>query len=165
MGKWKKAILCKEDNNRVVLDTILIESEQRSWWDLFGLFTGSDTPNYHKKLHKLDGKWKIDYTNTANVSKKWSNQYKKYIRQPPPDINGIPSTSWNYDKNMDFWNPPYNPPLLGEKYPHLEYDSIWVWNENKKCYVISKELCNKYELNFLYNPKAYYTIDGIKYEL
>jgi hypothetical protein len=164
-NRWQKSILCQQSENGVVYDILLIEVQRKFWWDPLSIFSPSDKVSYHKKIHKLIGEWKIDYTNTAHITKKWNKEYKKYIRQAPSDVNGIPSVSWIYDPEKDIWNPSYDPPLLGTHYPGWELDSVWVWTETKKCYIMSEELCKKYSLSHLYNSNAYYTEDGIKYNV
>lgn len=163
--RWQKAILYQEFEDGVVFNILLIEVQRKFWWDPLSIFSPSDKVSYHKKIHKLKGEWKIDYTNTAHITKKWSQKYKKYIRQPPSDIDGIPSVSWSYDSEKDVWNPPYDSPFLGLDYPGWEFDSVWVWSETKKYYIMSEDLCNRPRLNYPYDPNAYYTEEGIKYNV
>ena len=170
-NRWQKAVLCQESKDRIVMDYILSEVERRSWWDPLAIFSPTDKISYHMKLHQLDtfnGKWLIDYTNTARITKKWSEKYQKYIRIPPVDMNGVPSDSWNYNDDCGYWYAPYMPPFLNSSFGSWCGDSVWVWSESKKHYRMSKELCEKYvwgNSKVEYDSTAYYDGESVKHDI
>ena len=153
-----KVILVLEDENRNACNILLAELNKRAWWDPMGIFTKTDHIRFHKKQFNLKGNWKIDYTNTAHVNRRWSDEWKKYIPRPFLDINGVSCESWKYNPIKDQLEPPFTPP--DEIYYYNEYgDSLWRWDEINQCYVISKHLCAVRGIE--YKPQKYDRMKGL----
>ena len=164
--RWRRAHLIAESPDGFVLDYIKVEVKRRRWWDPLGLVTGNDRPGALARSHRIGSikgcKWKLDYTNTAEALRKWSDYYQKYIRLPPPDVNGNIIASWTYNYMEDVWEPDFWPPYLEDDFPEAELDCIWHWDDSKGYYVMVKEYCERIERPELYNPNLYYTKEGLQ---
>ena len=84
-NNWMKVILVLEDKNRNACNILLAELNKRAWWDPMGIFTKTDHIGFHKKQFNLKGNWKIDYTNTAHVNRRWSDEWKNISQ----DLSGM----------------------------------------------------------------------------